>query len=117
MRRLKLLIIALIMILVISAITPLTQAQPISVKRIVEVDQYGLVYVYDEVPRTGDLTKISFPRKMLANLVNYRSPEDPNPELKEDRDVFSIIVHSKSGDFVHLVTCLLYTSPSPRDRG
>ena len=104
MRGLKLLIIALTMILVISAITPPAQAQPISAKRIVEVNQYGLVYVYDEVPRTGGLTKISFPREMLANLVNYRSPEDPNPELKEDRDVFSIIVHSRSGDFVHLVT-------------
>jgi len=104
LRGLKLLIIALTMILVISAITPPAQAQPISAKRIVEVNQYGLVYVYDEVPRTGGLTKISFPREMLANLVNYRSPEDPNPELKEDRDVFSIIVHSRSGDFVHLVT-------------
>ena len=70
MRGLKPLIIALTMILVISAITPLTQAQPISAKRIVEVNQYGLVYVYDEVPRTGDLTKISFPKEMLAKLVN-----------------------------------------------
>ena len=104
MRRLKLLIIALTMILLISAITPLAQARPMKAKRIVEVNRYGLVYVYDEVPRTGDLTKISFPREMLAKLVNYRSPEDPNPGLKTDKDVFSIIVHSRSGELVHLVT-------------
>jgi len=100
----RLLIPALTMILMISAIIPLTQAQVLTAKRVVEVTQYGLVYVYDEVPRTGDLTRISFPKEALANLVDYRSSEDPNPELKVDKDVFSIIVHSRSGDFVHLVT-------------
>ena len=104
MRGLRLLIIALTMILMISAIMPFTQAQPITAKRTIEVNQYGLVYVYDEVPRTGDLTRISFPKEILANLVDYRSPEDPNPELKTDGDVFSITVHSRGGDFVHLVT-------------
>ena len=88
LRGLRLLIIALTMILMISAIMPFTQAQPITAKRTIEVNQYGLVYVYDEVPRTGDLTRISFPKEILANLVDYRSPEDPNPELKTDGDVF-----------------------------
>jgi len=104
LRGLRLLIIALTVILMISAIMPFTQAQPITAKRVVEVNQYGLVYVYDEVPRTGDLTRISFPKEILANLVDYRSPEDPNPELKIGKDIFSIIVHSRSGDFVHLIT-------------
>ena len=104
LRGLKSLIIALTAILIISTIMPFTQAQPITARRVVEVNRYGLVYVYDEVPRTGDLTRISFPRKMIVNLVDYRSPEDPNPELDVDGDIFSIIVHSKGGGFVHLVT-------------
>lgn len=104
MRGLKLLIFALTTTLIISTIIPFTQAQSLTAERVIEVNQYGLVYVYDEVPRAGGLTRISFPEDLLPNLVDYRSPEDPNPELKVGRDAFSIVIHSSGGDFVHLIT-------------
>ena len=104
MRGFRLLIFALTAALIICATISSTQARSLTAKRVIEVNQYGLIYVYDEVPRTGDLTRISFPRELLANLVDYKSTEDPGPELKVDKDTFSIMIHSSGGDFVHLVT-------------
>lgn len=73
-------------------------------KRTIEVTSYGLVYVYDEVPSAGKVTAIKFPKELVKNLVNYASPEDPNPELKVNDKTFSIVVDSKPGQVIHLTT-------------
>ncbi|MCD6235449.1 MAG: hypothetical protein J7J94_00410 [Thaumarchaeota archaeon] len=93
---------AILVILLASAAYPVSAQQ--AYKRTIEISQYGLVYVHDEVPSTGDTTILKFPRSLVKNLVNYVSPEDPKPELKVENETFSIIVHSKPGETVHLTT-------------
>ncbi len=56
------------------------------------------------MPRTGDVTAIGFPSNLVRYLVNYRSPEDPNPTLEVGEKLFWIKVHSTSGSVVHLTT-------------
>jgi len=97
-----LLSILLITVLVASGLS-LASATPYS-KRIIEVNPLGLVYVHDEVPSTGDKTVIQFPKKFVKNLVNYASPNDPEPELEVGNDTFSIIIDSNPGETVRLVT-------------
>ena len=72
--------------------------------RVIEVNEYGLVYVYDVLPGVNGELKIGFPKSLVRNLVNYACPEDPNPELKVEEDAFFIIVDSKSGQPIHLTT-------------
>ena len=90
---------AILVILLASAAYPVSAQQ--AYKRTIEISQYGLVYVHDEVPSTGDTTILKFPRSLVKNLVNYVSPEDPKPELKVENETFSIIVHSKPGEKSH----------------
>jgi len=72
--------------------------------RVIEVNEYGLVYVYDVLPGVGGELRIGFPRSLVRNLVNYACPEDPDPELKVEEDAFYIIVDSKAGQPIHLTT-------------
>ncbi len=94
-----------ITILIIISLFPLALPQPTQqVSRIIEVNEYGLLYVSDTVPRNGDITEISFPRELVKFMVNYRSAEDPEPELIVSGDLFTIRVRSDSGEVVHLIT-------------
>ena len=72
--------------------------------RIIEVNEYGLVYVYDVLPGADGELRIGFPKSLVRNLVNYACPEDPNPELKVEEDAFFIVVDSKPGQPIHLTT-------------
>lgn len=56
------------------------------------------------MPRTGDVTAIGFPSNLVRYLVNFRSPEDPNPTLEVGEKLFWIKIHSTSGSTVHLTT-------------
>ena len=68
-QRTILLSILLIAILVTAGLNPVLGKQ--YSKRIIEVNALGLVYIYDEVPSTGDKTVIQFPKNLVKNLVNY----------------------------------------------
>ncbi len=102
MRRLILPITITILILV--SLLPPVSPQTQQVSRVIELNEYGLLYVSDTVPRRGDITEISFPRELVKYMVNYRSEEDPEPELTVSGDLFTIKVRSGSGDVVHLTT-------------
>lgn len=101
-RKLIILLAMLIIGLMTSVLNAVSATQ--YARRIVEVNDLGLVYVYDEVPSNGEKTIIRFPRALIKNLVNYASPDDPEPELKVDEAAFFIIIDSRPGDVVHLVT-------------
>ena len=45
----------------------------------------------------------------------YHPPNKYNGSILDGRDINSKII--KDADFKFYITCLLYTSPSPRDRG
>ncbi len=89
--------------LLAAAVPPAISAQQIP-KRTIELSPYGLVYVYDEVPSIGEKTVLEFPKNLVKNLVNYVSPNDPEPEMKVGNETFSIIVHSKPGETIRLTT-------------
>jgi len=99
----KALLAVTLLALLSTSIIPAISVQQLP-KRIIEISQYGLVYVYDEVPSVGEETVLKFPRALVKNLVNYISPNDPNPRLEVENDAFSIIVKSKPGEIVHLTT-------------
>ena len=115
-QRTILLSILLIAILVTAGLNPVLGKQ--YSKRIIEVNALGLVYIYDEVPSTGDKTVIQFPKNLVKNLVNYASTDDPEPELEVGNSTFSIIIDSKPGQTVHLVTVfrgIVSWNPSQRN--
>jgi len=97
-------VLALTLLLILPLLAPAAAQQNAFVERVLEVNPYGLVYISDTVPRTGEVTAISFPSNLVKYLVNYRSPEDPNPTLEVEEKTFSIKVRSSSGDVIHLVT-------------
>ena len=96
--------LTIILIILLAAAASTTISAQQMAKRTIVVNQYGLVYVYDEVPSTGEQTILKFPKALVKNLVNYVSPNDPNPELRVENDTFSIVIKSTPGEIVKLTT-------------
>ena len=102
--KLKALVLAILLtlsILPIIASPSLGQKPPY---RLIEVNEYGLVYVYDVLPGVGGSLSISYPKSLVKNLVNYACLEDESPELRVGNETFSIVVDSKPGQEIHLTT-------------
>ena len=87
----------------LAALAP-ASAQQQAPYRVITVSEYGLVYVYDVLPKISDSMEISFPRDLVKNLVNYVCLEDQNPKLEVGDKVFSIAVKPEAGEQVHLLT-------------
>ncbi len=103
MRREKLAVLMIIVLILLSAAPVLSSAQQ-TPYRIITVNEYGLVYVYDVLPAVGESTEISFPKNLIKNLVNYACLEDQSPKLRVGENFFSIEVNSKAGQQLHLIT-------------
>jgi len=101
--RLSLFAALVIMLLSLQMIAPASALEQTS-RRVIEVNENGLVYVYDVLPAAGDTTRIGFPKELLKNLVNYACWEDSNPELVVKDDFFWIVVDSASSTEIHLLT-------------
>jgi len=104
LRERKLAILLMTALLIFSAILVPASAQHQAPYRVITVSEYGLVYVYDVLPRVGESMRISFPKDLVKNLVNYVCLEDRNPKLEVEEKVFSIVVSPESGEQVHLLT-------------
>jgi hypothetical protein len=91
------------MLLSLQIIAPASALEQTS-RRVIEVNENGLVYVYDVLPAAGDTTRIGFPKEFLKNLVNYACREDSSPELVVEDNFFWIVVDSASGTETHLLT-------------
>ncbi len=72
--------------------------------RIIELNENGLVYVYDVLPATNGIARIGFPRNLIKSLVNYACQEDPEPELMIEDNFLWIVVNGVSGREIHLLT-------------
>eukprot|EP00830_Metopus_es_P012723 TRINITY_DN2908_c0_g1_i1.p1 TRINITY_DN2908_c0_g1~~TRINITY_DN2908_c0_g1_i1.p1 ORF type:complete len:457 (-),score=92.06 TRINITY_DN2908_c0_g1_i1:26-1396(-) len=66
-------------------------------------------YYYKRISRTGRLGRAGI-------AINFVGPKDAT-FLKEVQDYFHIVIPELPEDFSKIQICLLYTSPSPRDRG
>jgi len=91
------------LMMILAALAPASSQQQ-APHRVITVSEYGLVYVYDVLPKVGDSMKISFPKDLVKNLVNYVCLEDQDPKLEVGDEVFSITVEPEAGEQVHLLT-------------
>jgi hypothetical protein len=102
--RLSLFAALTIVLLSLQLVAPASAIEQSAPHRIIEVNESGLVYVYDILPAAGDTTRIGFPKEFLKNLVNYACQEDHKPELVVEDDFFWIVVDSASSTEIHLLT-------------
>jgi len=112
--RLSLFAALAIMLLSLQIIAPASALEQ-APRRVIEVNENGLVYVYDVLPSTGDTMKIGFPKEFLKNLVNYACREDSSPKLVIEDDFFWITVNGASSTEIHVLTIfrdLLSWSPA-----
>lgn len=96
-------LLVMTLMIFLTALAP-ASAQQRAPYRVITVSEYGLVYVYDVLPRISDSMEISFPRDLVKNLVNYVCLEDQNPKLEIGEKVFSVVVRPEASEQVHILT-------------
>lgn len=94
MKRVNVVLSACLMILLILLCAAPLSAETLTARRLIEVDEYGFVYVVDDVPAADGSAEIGFPRELLTQLVDYSSPNG-EPELVVLGDIF--ILRVKAG--------------------
>ena len=103
-RRLSLFTALVIALLASQLIAPASAFNQQAPRRVIEVNENGLVYVYDVLPSDGGAIRVGFPRDLIRNLVNYACEEDHELELVVEGDFFWIVVDGAPSPEIHLLT-------------
>lgn len=93
-----------IVLLVLQLVAPASALDQQIPHRIIEVNENGLVYIYDVLPAIGGTIRVGFPKDFVKNLVNYACKEARELKLVIEDDFFWIVIDGVSSREIHLLT-------------